>query len=367
MVVAMDITFLGTSSAQPSTTRNHQSMALRVDGDTWLFDCGEATQHQFQKSHLKMAASPDLYHILDDTPPEDQQPPIEIYGPARLRKWLRTTLSCTYSNLGRYYRVHELLLPDEKDQADGYVIDGDDDMEHHHHHPQELRGTNQYLSPVTTLDLGKGYTVTAAPIEHSIPSLGFIIQEPDVVGNLDRDVVVPHLLRNADALKAQQGIKQPLSLLGRLQRQGERIQLPDGTWLEPPMKKPGRQVVILGDTCDPSSLIPYCYQPHLLVHEATNALTSLDVDTNLTHDMVETRARQHGHSTPQMAGDFANIIGARTLILTHFSARYKGDHSEEAIKVMEEIRQLALDRFGKDKDGELYCARDLWSFDIKHQ
>ncbi|ORZ07842.1 beta-lactamase-like protein [Absidia repens] len=412
MVVAMDITFLGTSSAQPSTTRNHQSMALRVDGDIWLFDCGEATQHQFQKSHLKMGRITKIFithmhgdhcfglgplmcsmtdtlnpdkKILDDTtqPLDQQQPPIEIYGPARLRQWLRTTLSSTYSNLRGYYRVHEFLRPDEKDQADGYVMDeqtndGDDAADsapHHppHHHPQELRGTNHYLSPVTTLDLGKGYTVVAAPIEHSIPSLGFLVQEPDVLGNLDRELVVPHLLRNADALKTQQGIKQPLSLLGRLQRQGERIQLPDGTWLDPPTKKPGRQVVILGDTCDPSSLIPYCHQPHLLVHEATNALTSLDIDKKsdgtltMTHEMVETRARQHGHSTPQMAGDFAKRIGARTLILTHFSARYKGDLSEDGIKVMEEIRQLALDRFGKENDSELYCARDLWSFDIKHR
>ncbi|RHZ02591.1 hypothetical protein DYB35_013354, partial [Aphanomyces astaci] len=43
----MDITFLGTASAQPSPTRNHSSLAFRPDGgDVWLFDCGEATQHQ---------------------------------------------------------------------------------------------------------------------------------------------------------------------------------------------------------------------------------------------------------------------------------------------------------------------------------
>lgn len=374
MVVAMDITFLGTSSAQPSSTRNHQAMALRVNGDIWLFDCGEATQHQFQKSALKMGRITKIFithmhgdHCFglapllcsmtdnlnpDKASPSDAESPIEIYGPARLRHWLRTTLSSTYSHLGRCYRVHELLGVDE--------VEEDASLERH---PQELPGINHRLNPVATVSLGDGYTFTAASIQHSIPSLGFIVQEPPVPGNLDFQTIMPHLDRNATALR-DQGIKQPKSLLGKLQRIGQPIQLPDGTWLHPPAHKPGRQVVILGDTCDPSSLVPYCTTPHLLVHEATNALTSLD-EPDLTMEAVEERARQHGHSTPQMAGAFAHRIAAKTLILTHFSARYKGDLSDDAVKVMEEIRQLALQRFGNDK--ELHCARDLWTFDIKHR
>jgi hypothetical protein len=51
---SLNITFLGTASAQPSSTRNHSSLALRLGGAVWLFDCGEATQHQIQKSEVKM-------------------------------------------------------------------------------------------------------------------------------------------------------------------------------------------------------------------------------------------------------------------------------------------------------------------------
>lgn len=50
----INITFLGTASAQPSRTRNHSALALRLDGDVWLFDCGEGTQNQIQKSSVKM-------------------------------------------------------------------------------------------------------------------------------------------------------------------------------------------------------------------------------------------------------------------------------------------------------------------------
>lgn len=51
---ALNVTFLGTASAQPSSTRNHSALALRLGSDVWLFDCGEATQHQVQRSSVKM-------------------------------------------------------------------------------------------------------------------------------------------------------------------------------------------------------------------------------------------------------------------------------------------------------------------------
>ena len=52
----ISVTFLGTASAQPSSTRNHSSLALSLGGrgDIWLFDCGEATQQRIQRSTLKM-------------------------------------------------------------------------------------------------------------------------------------------------------------------------------------------------------------------------------------------------------------------------------------------------------------------------
>ena len=54
LIGSLNVTFLGTASAQPSSTRNHSALALRLGPDVWLFDCGEATQHQLQKSTVKM-------------------------------------------------------------------------------------------------------------------------------------------------------------------------------------------------------------------------------------------------------------------------------------------------------------------------
>lgn len=385
MVAPMDITFLGTGSAQPSSTRNHQAIALRLDGDIWLFDCGEATQHQFQKSKLKMGKitrifithmhgdhcfglAPLLCSMTDNLnpanfakAPEDKtQTPVDIYGPTPLRSWLRNTLKSTYSNVGRTYRVHEIL-------HDHDPVDENQDL-----HANELPGENIHLDDgAFTLPLyessEKGYRVQAAPIEHSIPSFGYVVREPDWPGKVND--LIPQIKKNTAALKSL-GLSNPMSLLGKIQRTNEPYTLPDGDILSPPPVRPGREIVILGDTKDPSSIIPITHSPTLLVHEATNALTRLDT-CNIkegapmpTLEDVEARTKDHGHSTPQMAAAFAKKINCKKLILTHFSARYRGDEEAEALEIMEEIRKLAVDVFdGRDED--ILCARDLWSYEIK--
>ena len=44
----MQLQFLGTGAGMPSKSRNVSALALNLDSpaaQTWLFDCGEATQH----------------------------------------------------------------------------------------------------------------------------------------------------------------------------------------------------------------------------------------------------------------------------------------------------------------------------------
>ncbi|KAF7721392.1 hypothetical protein EC973_004722 [Apophysomyces ossiformis] len=299
---------------------------------------------------------------LNATKPMAEKPPIDVYGPSSLRRWLRITLQSTRSHLGRKYRVHELLLDDEEeDLSEDFHVD-------------EVRGENLRLHNgchrirCPRENAGE-YTVLSVPIKHSIPSLGYIIKEPDRPGKIDPNTLLPLINRNAEALRNQG--RKPMSVLGELQRSRLPLTLPDGTVLQPPAQQPGREIVILGDTNDASAIAPFCNGPHLLVHEATNALTSLDYAVIRpgmeppTFEQVEQRAREHGHSTPQMAAMLGKQIQAKKLILTHFSARYKGDESEEALQVMEEIRQLAIANFD-NREEDVFCARDLWSFEIKY-
>jgi len=46
------ITFLGTSSAVPTLTRNHTAILLSYKNENILFDCGEGTQRQFRKAKI---------------------------------------------------------------------------------------------------------------------------------------------------------------------------------------------------------------------------------------------------------------------------------------------------------------------------
>ncbi|KAJ3121361.1 hypothetical protein HK101_006752, partial [Irineochytrium annulatum] len=88
---------------------------------------------------------------------------------------------------------------------------------------------------------------------------------------------------------------------------------------------------------------------------ATNACLASDVAVGSTVESVEALTREHGHSTPQMAGSWAKKVGARKLVLNHFSSRYSGASDEESLAVMEEIRALAVQEFGGDVD----VARDF--------
>jgi ribonuclease Z len=185
---------------------------------------------------------------------------------------------------------------------------------------------------------------------HSVPCVGYVVHEAPRPGKIDPKKYIPDLERT----------KTPMSILGHIQ-QGESVELSDGTVLHAPPRRPGRKVVILGDTRDPSSIVPLALDADLLVHEATNAhLPDVDrASSDDTFQSVQARTQSRGHSTPQMAGAFAKRIGAKQLILNHFSARYKGndDVDEEAKTIMDAIGALAAKEYG----GEVTCARDLMS------
>lgn len=197
-------------------------------------------------------------------------------------------------------------------------------------------------------------SVSAAPILHSVPCIGYVVQEKPVPGKMDPKKYIPELKRT----------KSPMSLMAQLQ-QGEAVTLSDGTVLQGPQRRPGRKLVILGDTYDPSPIVSIAEDAHVLIHEATNAhLPGIDPNTkaNDTYETVEERSKSRGHSTPQMAGLFARRIRAKSLILNHFSARYAGndDVDEGARKLMEAIATLAREKF----DGDVQCSRDLMNVDV---
>ena len=61
----MELQFLGTGAGQPSKQRNVSSVALKLLdelNEIWLFDVGEATQHQILRTNIKLRKV--IYHII---------------------------------------------------------------------------------------------------------------------------------------------------------------------------------------------------------------------------------------------------------------------------------------------------------------
>ena len=53
----MELQFLGTGAGQPSKKRNVSSIALKMldeINEIWLFDVGEATQHQILRTNIRL-------------------------------------------------------------------------------------------------------------------------------------------------------------------------------------------------------------------------------------------------------------------------------------------------------------------------
>lgn len=88
---------------------------------------------------------------------------------------------------------------------------------------------------------------------------------------------------------------------------------------------PQRKLAILGDTHDPSYIIPLCLSPSpsLLIHEATDAYIPRHIDPNARRsaELVSEKALSKGHSIPTMAGAFAKEVGAERLVLNHIGGR----------------------------------------------
>lgn len=181
--------------------------------------------------------------------------------------------------------------------------------------------------------------VEAAPIRHSIYCLGYVIRERLGRGRFRKDKMAEVGLEPGPALK---------ELIN-----GNPIRLPNGRLIHPadvmsPPRRP-RKVVILGDTCDPSGIAHLAQGADVLVHEATCSGEEQAI------------ALKNFHSTASMAGTFARRIGARSLILTHFSPRnFNNNEFSEAIAMGQLVKE-ARGAFGRP---DVFPADDFWRFTV---
>lgn len=272
----MRITFLGTAAARPTVGRNVSSIVVQREGDTIMFDCGEGTQRQMMRFGTGFAIDDIFFthlhadHILGVTgllrtmALQGREETIRLWIPAGGERVIDQIVNLGYERVG---------------------------------FPVEITG----LQPGQEIDRGE-YVIRAFRTQHGTNSLGYAIIEKPRLGRFNPE--------RARELGIPEG-----PLWGKLHR-GEPVEV-DGRTIEPAEivgePRPGRKVVISGDTRPCREVIEAAAGADLLIHEATFGRDEAD------------RARKTGHSTAGEAGRVARDAGVRRLVLTHFSPRYADD------------------------------------------
>ncbi len=272
----LDVVFIGTSASAPTANRAPSALLVRRGGDRLLFDCAEGTQRQLMRSSVGL---PDLDEIfvthfhadhylglpgmLKTFSLRAREVPLTVYGPPGLRD-LFGSLRRVFGKLTYTVEVVELRA--------GEALQRD------------------------------GYRILVYPVAHGTSAHGYAIAEDVRPGRFDVEL--------ADALGIPAGPER-----GALQR-GESVTLPDGRTLTPDAvlggPRPGRTIVLPGDTAPVDTVRVLAEGADLLVHEATFM------------DEERERAAETMHSTAAQAAEIARAAGVRMLALTHVSPRYFG-------------------------------------------
>ncbi|MGZ4269281.1 MAG: ribonuclease Z [Solirubrobacteraceae bacterium] len=266
----LSLFFAGTAGSVPSARRGLPALLLRRGGDRVLFDCGEGAQRQLLRSvglpdisavfltHLHADHWLGLPGMLKTFDMRDRDAPLDVFGPPGTADLLRA-MRVVYGRVGYPFHITEV------ESGDTVAFDG--------------------------------YEVGAFNVRHRGRAFGYAIVEDARPGRFDAELAI------------ELGV--PFGPdFGRLQR-GETVAGVTPEQVVGP-ERPGRRVVISGDTAPCDMLRDAARGADLLIHEATFCESE--------HD----RALQTGHSTARQAAEIAAEAGVRMLALTHVSSRYSG-------------------------------------------
>jgi ribonuclease Z len=281
--------FVGTAGSIPTPRRGLPSVLVRRGGDRILFDCGEGTQRQLVSSvgladltevfitHFHADHWLGLPGLLKTFDLRARERPLAIHGPAGVRELITLALRVA----GRVRFPLELL-----ELAPGDVLERD------------------------------GYRIAPVPVQHRAPAFGYVLYEDERPGMFDPDAA------------RRLGIE-PGPEFGRLQR-GETIR---GVAPERVMgpSRPGRKLVISGDTKPSEALTVAAHDADLLIHEATFAQDERE------------RAADTGHSTASQAATIAARAEVKMLALTHVSTRYSPRELRDEARAIFEATVLPRD------------------------
>jgi ribonuclease Z len=272
------LNILGSGSAVPTLHRNPSSQLLQYNGLYFLIDCAEGTQLQLKKkkvsamrighiliSHLHGDHYFGLIGLLTSLHLMGRKAPLYVYGPPQLIDIINLQLDAAQTKL------NYPLLFSGLEHVELVTVFEDDNIQ-----------------------------VRAFPQLHRIPTWGFLFSEKPKERRIHKDFIA----RYSPAIETIKAIKQ-----------GADYELQDGSKLcnaeitigpHPP-----RSYAYCTDTAYNENIVPIIKNVSVLYHEATFM-------QNRLQDAVKTF-----HSTSVQAAQIARMANAGTLLLGHYSSRYK--------------------------------------------
>lgn len=267
-----ELVVLGTASQVPTVERNHNGYLLRWDGEGFLFDPGEGTQRQMSRAgvaagqitkicitHLHGDHAFGLPGVLQRLEMDRVRHPVDLWFPASGARYVDRLRAAAIGHTSVDVRAHPSL--------EGVLWET------------------------------AAMRLEARALSHRVDALGYRLIEAAGVRML------PERLRAVGVEGADIG---RLRTEGTLRLDGRVVRLEDVS--EP---RPGQVFAFVMDTrlCDAAFRL--AEGADLLVCEATY----LDEHADL--------ADRYGHLTASQAATIAQEAGAKRLLLTHFSQRYK--------------------------------------------
>lgn len=288
----MELIFLGTGAGVPSKERNVSAVILALlqeINSMWLFDCGEATQHQILRTSVKPRKVNKIFithlhgdHIfglpglLSSRSFQGGRDLLTIYGPQGIKEYVETSLRVSGTHLTYPLSIIEI--------EEGLILD-----EPH-------------------------FTVHCKKLDHGIPSYGYRITEKDKPGEL--------LVDKLKAVGVSPGpLYQQIKENDVVVKDGRKFYRQE--FIGPDKK--GRVISIFGDTRFPERNRTFIQKSDVLVHEATFEREKAAL------------AEEYYHSTTAQAASLAKAAQVNQLVLTHISSRYQQEDTKKLVNEAKDI------------------------------
>lgn len=278
---AFKIHILGCGSALPTLRHNASSQVVEMGNKFFMIDCGEGTQTQLRHTHIHFAKLQAIFishlhgdhcfgllGLLSTFGMLGRTAPMHVYAPQEFETIFREQLAFFCATLGFEIVFHGL------DTTQSKMIYED-----------------------------RGLTVTTIPLQHRVPTCGFLFREKPKLPHINRAMIdfyhVP--VSQINNIKAGQDWVSPAGDV-----------IPHEQLTTPADKT--RAYAYCSDTRYIPTLYTLLQGVDVLYHESTYA------------EDCAVHAKKYWHSTAKEAAMVARDARVGQLLLGHYSSRYEDEH-----------------------------------------